>query len=236
MFALTLFGSAVFASSAVRALTINTPTNWAGNQTNTVTWTSTAGDPPIFTIELLQTTSPTLAIANNVNTSLGSIALTLPNFDVGPGYSLEFVNVGNISDVLATSGTFTIAQKDQVTSSTSSTSSGSAASTFTGSISTYVAHRRSWVRIVDQHTFSVTPASTTSTIPASISSSASSVLSSLSSVASSEQSSASSSAQSVTLSSSSTTSSSPAATSSSAATTGKPISLGLLGLALAVFL
>ncbi|KZT43825.1 hypothetical protein SISSUDRAFT_501611 [Sistotremastrum suecicum HHB10207 ss-3] len=218
MFALTLFGSAVFASSAVRALTINTPTNWAGNQTNTVTWTSTAGDPPIFTIELLQTTSPTLAIANNVNTSLGSIALTLPNFDVGPGYSLEFVNVGNISDVLATSGTFTIAQKDQVTSSTSSTSSGSAASTFTGSIST------------------VTPASTTSTIPASISSSASSVLSSLSSVASSEQSSASSSAQSVTLSSSSTTSSSPAATSSSAATTGKPISLGLLGLALAVFL
>ncbi|KZS87369.1 hypothetical protein SISNIDRAFT_389013, partial [Sistotremastrum niveocremeum HHB9708] len=101
--------SSALLATSVRALTITTPTNWAGNQTNTVKWTSVAGDPSTFSIELIRSTFHEMfSLANNVDLSDGSLDIPLPQLTAGPGFTLEFVNVSNVTQVFATSGTFTI--------------------------------------------------------------------------------------------------------------------------------
>jgi len=133
MFTFSLSFVGIFASLAY-GLTINTPNNWKGNTTNVVTWTSTSSDPTIFTIELVNTQfNPSIGVANNVQTSLGSVGVPLPRLTAGPDFTLQFVDVSNINNVIAMSSPFSIAEND-IDASTSSSGSTtiSAASTTPG--------------------------------------------------------------------------------------------------------
>ncbi|KAK7458773.1 hypothetical protein VKT23_009777 [Stygiomarasmius scandens] len=122
----------------VNALTWGAPpTDAVSTQSSTLTWTSTDSDQS-FSIEL---NHPSLlnaiAISNNVNPGDNSITVTWPVLLVHDGqYTLQAVNVGNISDVFATSSPFNIAAAPAQSSSSgasgSGTSSGTAAATSAG--------------------------------------------------------------------------------------------------------
>ncbi|KAG6863587.1 hypothetical protein C0993_010940, partial [Termitomyces sp. T159_Od127] len=97
------------AAPLAHALTLNIPQNPVSGGQVTVSWTSQAGDPDIFTLELVnEQFRETFAIANNVLTAQLSITLTLPVVPIGDGYTLEAVNIGNINDVFSTTGDFSI--------------------------------------------------------------------------------------------------------------------------------
>ncbi|KZT58311.1 hypothetical protein CALCODRAFT_242167 [Calocera cornea HHB12733] len=126
----------------IRALTITAPTTgqgWTGNQTVQITWSSIAGDPATFSIELSrpnQNLGPyggSLAVGNNVPTANGEFTFELPQVPPGDGYELQFVNISDINIVYATSGLFTVTENDTVTSTTSASSM--TASTGTGTSS-----------------------------------------------------------------------------------------------------
>ncbi|KAG9122727.1 hypothetical protein FRC07_000761, partial [Ceratobasidium sp. 392] len=111
-----MFSAATFSLALVAvasALTITGPdSNGWKNGTVTVSWTSTPGDPEVFSIELRDTNTPSvispLAVANNVNTALGTTSFLLPPVPDATTYQIEFVNVTNINQVYASSGTFPI--------------------------------------------------------------------------------------------------------------------------------
>ncbi|KAG6891630.1 hypothetical protein C0992_001315 [Termitomyces sp. T32_za158] len=93
------------------ALTLNIPQNPVSDGTVTISWTTQAGDPDFFTIELInQQFNNAFAIANNVNTGSLSTTLVLPVVPVGGGYTLNAVDVGNINNVFSSTGSFSIGQ------------------------------------------------------------------------------------------------------------------------------
>ena len=69
-----------FVVPLISALTLNAPTTTptSGGQT-TITWSTSAGDPTSFTLELVNTAfHNTFAISNNLVPSAGSVTLQLP--------------------------------------------------------------------------------------------------------------------------------------------------------------
>ncbi|KAJ3482959.1 hypothetical protein NLI96_g6630 [Meripilus lineatus] len=117
----------------VSALSVSTPTNWTSGGPAIFTWTTTAGDTPVFSLELVNPTifNQALALANNVDVSLQTISFTLPIVPATSGYTLQAVNVTNINQVFAESGSFSIGE----TVSSSIVSSSSASSLASGSAS-----------------------------------------------------------------------------------------------------
>ncbi|THU97154.1 hypothetical protein K435DRAFT_889908 [Dendrothele bispora CBS 962.96] len=119
----------------VQALTWGAPpTDAVSTQQSTLTWTATDSDT-VFSIEL---THPLLndkiAIANNVNPGDQSITVTWPVLIGRDGYTVQAVNIGNITDVFATSSAFNIAAPPSVSqSSTASGASGASSGTASGS-------------------------------------------------------------------------------------------------------
>ncbi|KIP11768.1 hypothetical protein PHLGIDRAFT_33240 [Phlebiopsis gigantea 11061_1 CR5-6] len=113
------------------SLTITTPTNLTSGGPATISWTTAAGDPSTWSFELVNTDvfHNSFAIANNVNPSLGSISMTLPSVPPGDGYTIEAVNITNINQIFATSGSFTVAPTVSSTSSSASSTLSSAADT-----------------------------------------------------------------------------------------------------------
>ncbi|KAF9218146.1 hypothetical protein BS17DRAFT_791951 [Gyrodon lividus] len=68
----------------VSALTLNTPTGATTGGTITLSWTASTTDPAYFTFELVNTVfHNTFAIANNVQTSQGTLTIQLPQVPVG---------------------------------------------------------------------------------------------------------------------------------------------------------
>jgi hypothetical protein len=68
----------------VSALTLIAPTGAATGSTVTITWQATTTDPGVFSLELVNTIfHNTFAIANNIQTSTGSLTLQLPQVPVG---------------------------------------------------------------------------------------------------------------------------------------------------------
>ncbi|KAI5118580.1 hypothetical protein M0805_004196 [Coniferiporia weirii] len=115
----------------VSALSITTPTNWTSGGQAVIQWAPVAGDTQSFSIELTNDVfHKTFAIANNIQTGELQLSLELPIVPVGDGYTLEFVNVGNVSDVFAATGDFSIGA---VVSSTSSLVSSTSSAASTGS-------------------------------------------------------------------------------------------------------
>jgi len=111
----------------VSALTINAPsTQCASGGQCTITWTTSAGDPGTFTLELLNTVfHNSFAIGNNLVPSAGSATIELPIVPAGDGYTLEAVQIGDINTVYSTSGSFSISPQSSSTSVTSTSSSSS---------------------------------------------------------------------------------------------------------------
>ncbi|KAF9786722.1 hypothetical protein BJ322DRAFT_668635 [Thelephora terrestris] len=108
----------------ISALTLNQPTTqvYSSSQID-VSWTVASGDPTAFDIYLDNPSfRNTFAVANNVQTSNGSINITLPAVPEGPGYYLQASPVGNVNTVLSQTSTFDIAAA--LSSSLSPTSSG----------------------------------------------------------------------------------------------------------------
>ncbi|RDB15693.1 hypothetical protein Hypma_003973 [Hypsizygus marmoreus] len=118
----------------VAGLTVNIPRNPVTSGPVTITWSyNPSTDPSTFSIELInEVFHNAFAIANNVDATQEQIDLVLPVVPVGPGYTVQFVNPGNIGDVFAETGTFTIGEN---TSSTASSTSSSASSSSSSSAS-----------------------------------------------------------------------------------------------------
>ncbi|KAI0050591.1 hypothetical protein FA95DRAFT_1581118 [Auriscalpium vulgare] len=130
----------------VSALQFNTPTNLTSAAEATISWTQQANDPQVITIELVNTIfHNTFAIANNIQSTAGTITLLLPVIPAGDGYTLEAIDIGNQNNVFATSGDFpalpvstpaststtpfgvTVTQSSTSAASSNAASSGSAA-------------------------------------------------------------------------------------------------------------
>jgi hypothetical protein len=68
---------------AVSALTINALVGATTGNPATITWSASTTDPAYFSIELVNPSfDDTFAIANNVQTALGTITITLPQVPV----------------------------------------------------------------------------------------------------------------------------------------------------------
>ncbi|KAJ7793790.1 hypothetical protein B0H14DRAFT_3889118 [Mycena olivaceomarginata] len=147
--------SLALAAASTRALTINTPTNPTSGGTTSITWSSTSDDPcvllsspllsarsssanvqnSVFSIELNHPSfNSALAIANNVNPADNNRTVGLPPVPAEDNYTLTFVNITDINDVFATSGSFSIGAAVS-SSSGRSTASASGSVTQSGSAS-----------------------------------------------------------------------------------------------------
>ncbi|KAI6119719.1 hypothetical protein EDD16DRAFT_923084 [Pisolithus croceorrhizus] len=118
----------------VSALTLNAPTGATTGGVVTITWEAASTDPAYFTLQLVNPAfHNTYAISNNVQTSLGTITLELPQVPVDTDYQLEAIDPSNVNDVYATSSSFSIgaATSSSNTATTSTATSGATASTST---------------------------------------------------------------------------------------------------------
>ncbi|KAG6330914.1 hypothetical protein ID866_8175 [Astraeus odoratus] len=121
----------------VAALTINAPTDATTGGTITLTWSAASTDPAYFTLQLVNPAfHNTFAIANNVQTSLGTITITLPQVPVDSNYQLEAINPSNVNDIYATSSTFSIGAQTSATTTPASTTSGASASSSSAAATT----------------------------------------------------------------------------------------------------
>ncbi|KAI9513102.1 hypothetical protein F5148DRAFT_1158736 [Russula earlei] len=126
--------SAILFFPLVSALTFTTPSNVTSGGSTTISWTPDAGDPQVFSLELLNTVfHNSFAIANNVQTATGQITVNLP---IVPTGVRQFVApLHDINAVVGTSGAFPIAPT-ATTSSVASSTTSSPASAASPAIST----------------------------------------------------------------------------------------------------
>jgi hypothetical protein len=119
---LSLFAAMVV--PLVSALILPAPENAVSAGPLTLTWTSEAGDPDIWSFYLFHTTfHDALGIANNVNPALGSVTFTLSAVPPMSGYTVQAVDIGNISHSYATTPPFTIGSLSSVSTGISSSTS-----------------------------------------------------------------------------------------------------------------
>ncbi|KAH9924239.1 hypothetical protein B0H21DRAFT_764936 [Amylocystis lapponica] len=118
---------------------------WVQFTSNVITWTYTSGDPNPISIIVSNSNNSYLngdfSISQYVDVSTQSTNVTLVT---GPGYSVEFVNPANSSDVYATSNSFSVmppavpaaaATSSAASSSTSSSPSGTSSGSSTSGTS-----------------------------------------------------------------------------------------------------
>jgi hypothetical protein len=118
-----------FVAPLVAGLTLTIPQNPTSGGSITIEWTTVAGDPSTFSIELINVAfNNAFAIANNVPTASNQITLNLPIVPTGDGYTLEAVDIGNINNVYASTGSFSIG------ATVSTTSTGSAGTSTTATL------------------------------------------------------------------------------------------------------
>ncbi|KAF7300195.1 hypothetical protein MKEN_01343300 [Mycena kentingensis (nom. inval.)] len=129
----------------------------SGGET-TIHWTPNS-EVQTFSVELIHTEfNNAFAIANNVDASTGVLKCTLPSVPATGGYTIKFVNIGDINDVYGESSSFPIAAPP----STSETPSASMTPTASASASAYASGTATMP-------MSVLPASATSSAAASAS-------------------------------------------------------------------
>ncbi|KAI0633096.1 hypothetical protein C8Q77DRAFT_1121600 [Trametes polyzona] len=106
---------------------------WVQNTSNTITWTFNQGDPSPININVVNSNNRTLngifSIASFVNVSDLTFTVTNVTLVPGDGYQVQFVNTSNITQVFASSQTFTVKPPGSApaptSASPSSTASGS---------------------------------------------------------------------------------------------------------------
>ncbi|KAJ7637809.1 hypothetical protein B0H17DRAFT_1216967 [Mycena rosella] len=115
--------------SAALSLSVNPLTSVISGGQTTITWTSTSSDPT-FSIELLHPSfNNAFAIANNVNPAANTLTLQIPSVPTGDGYTIEFVNVTDINNVYATSGSFSIGADSSSSGTGGATGGGTGSAT-----------------------------------------------------------------------------------------------------------
>jgi hypothetical protein len=115
---------ALAAPLMVSALKLAIPENPTNSGQITIKWTNEPNDPDTWTFELTnESFNKQFAIANNVNPSASQLTLTLPVVPVGSGYTLQAVNIGNITDVFAETPEFAIGAATTASSSASTAAS-----------------------------------------------------------------------------------------------------------------
>jgi len=151
----------VLVAPLVSALTFGTLPPISSSSPTVITWTTEVGDASTATLELTHPDfNQAMALANNVDMSMGSINITIPTLIPGDGYTLIFVDNSDINTVYATSASFSI--------SAASSGSGSAPST-TSSLADATTNKQSATGIVT--TANSLPATiSTAATPSSISS------------------------------------------------------------------
>ncbi|KAJ6576939.1 hypothetical protein DFH09DRAFT_1450503 [Mycena vulgaris] len=121
------------AVSAALSLSVNAPSSVTSGGQTTITWNSTSSDPT-FSIELVHPSfNNAFAIANSVDPTTNTLTLTIPAVPAEDGYTLQFVNVSDINQVYATSGSFAIGAEASSTASSSSNASATGGAGGTGS-------------------------------------------------------------------------------------------------------
>jgi len=126
----------------VSALTIIAPEGATSSAPVTVQWiSSVTNDPPLWSLELANPAfRNALAVANNVDPTTGSITFTMPAVAPGPDYSLQAVDVSNVTKIFAESAKFSIGGVISSsitisgTTAASDASSSSSAGVVTGSV------------------------------------------------------------------------------------------------------
>ncbi|KAF8481015.1 hypothetical protein DFH94DRAFT_438382 [Russula ochroleuca] len=112
-------------ASALSNLVISSNPTSGGSVT--ITWSGDSTDPATFSMVLANSNfHNTFAIGNNIQTSAGTLTVTLPIVPADQ-YTLEAVQVNNINSVIGTSAPFAIG------ATVTTTSSGSASSTLSSS-------------------------------------------------------------------------------------------------------
>jgi len=96
----------------VHALQLSAPLNSASSGGSvTISWTTSPGDPAVFSLYLFNDASNTsFPVANNVQSSVDTLTTQLPAVPASNTYTLGAVDVGNITTVYSTSGAFAISE------------------------------------------------------------------------------------------------------------------------------
>ncbi|KAI0690735.1 hypothetical protein BC835DRAFT_162430 [Cytidiella melzeri] len=119
--------AAAFLASVANAITFTTPTDVHSASPVTISWTQDSSDPSTWSLYLVnEAFHNSFAIFNPVNGSAGSVNLTLPTVPIGDGYTLEATQIGNITAVIGTSSTFSVAAPVSSTSSSATSTTASA--------------------------------------------------------------------------------------------------------------
>jgi len=109
---------------------------WVQNTSKTITWSYNKGDPSPISIVILNDDANVLnggfSISEYVDVSLESFTITNVTLKTGTGYSVEFVNPSNHSDVYATGPKFEVKAAGTPPASTG-TPGGSGSSSGSGS-------------------------------------------------------------------------------------------------------
>jgi len=122
----------VLVAPLASALQLNTPEGVTSGGWLNISWISAPSDPATFTLELINVAfNSQFAVFNNVDPSLGHLNLQCPIVPATGGYTVQANDIGNITDIFATSGSFSIG----ATISSSSTSTGSGIGSGTASTS-----------------------------------------------------------------------------------------------------
>ncbi|EIW56411.1 uncharacterized protein TRAVEDRAFT_150944 [Trametes versicolor FP-101664 SS1] len=105
---------------------------WVQNTSNTITWTFSQNDPNPIDIIVVNGNNQTLngpfAIVSSANVSAESFTITNVTLVPGDGYQVQFVNTTNLTQVFASSPTFTVKPPGSAPAPTSSASSSASAS------------------------------------------------------------------------------------------------------------
>ncbi|KAJ7093866.1 hypothetical protein B0H15DRAFT_143680 [Mycena belliarum] len=138
--ALKFCAALLLVASVAVAIEIEAPVNAASSSPIVIKWTP---DPSLdvkeFSIELVHPEfNEAFAIANSVNPTAGTVEVNLPAVPAAGGYTIEFVNVSDINDVLGSSPEFSIAPPAS-TSESASSSATRASGTLSGASATATA-------------------------------------------------------------------------------------------------
>jgi len=109
----------------VSGLTVQMCANPTSGGSCTVSWTTAPGDPATFSLQISNVIfHNSFAIANNVIPEAGSLDIALPIIPAGTGYTLQAIDIGNVNNVYATTGSFSIAGTVTTTTAASNTTTG----------------------------------------------------------------------------------------------------------------
>jgi len=148
-------------------ITVDTPVNIGGQLK--INWQSEANDPNTWTFELHNVAKfrNDFALVNNVDPAVSTLTLPLPSVPVADGYTVIAVDIGNITNIIASSQDFSIGAGTASGSSSSSSTAASASSTSSSRSSSGTASTSSRSSSTSAFGTTITAPLTTGTNPAS---------------------------------------------------------------------